>query len=116
MSKKNFLPLLLMAVAVVAIFIFVVSNNRTPQQQQKQVNLNQGKEVDTSNWQIYRSEYFGIEFSYPLNHDIFDRLEQQGNSSNIPWYQKSDFLLTSLNFNDTSNIDMNLRSNIFTTI
>ena len=68
MSKKTILPLLFIATAVVAIFAFIVANNKTPQQQdqqQNQINFNNGKEVNTSDWQVYRNEEYGFEIGYP---------------------------------------------------
>ena len=64
MSKKNIL-LLIGAVAVVAVFSFIVVNDKTPQQQLNKTNFNQGKEVDTSEWKVYRNEEYGFEVKYP---------------------------------------------------
>ena len=82
MSQKNIL-LLIAAVAVVAIFAFIVASNKIPQQQdqqQNQTNLNNGKEVDISDWQTYRNEEYGFEVEYPNGWelDYRDKLATQG--------------------------------------
>jgi len=71
MSKKNIL-LLIAAVAAVAIFAFIVVKSTKPkgceilqQQQQNQINFDNGKEVNTSDWKVYRNEEYGFEVDYP---------------------------------------------------
>lgn len=66
MSKKNIL-LLIAAVAVVAVFVIVITSNKTSQQQPNQTNLDNGKEVDTGEWKVYRNEEYGFEVKYPEN-------------------------------------------------
>ncbi len=70
MSKKNILLLLLVAVVVVTVFAFIVVKSTKPKggeilKQQSQVNPDNEKEVDISDWKVYRNEEYGFEVDYP---------------------------------------------------
>ena len=81
MSKKNIL-LLIAAVAVIAVFAFIVVKSTKPkggeilQQQKNQTILNNGKEVDTGEWKVYRNEEYGFEVQLPSDCPKFNVRER----------------------------------------
>jgi len=69
MTKKTlFLSLILLASLTLAALVYVQITKPEPSipvNTNQNANINQGAEIDTSNWKTYKNEQYGFEFKYP---------------------------------------------------